>query len=640
MKRRKRGFSLIDVMLALTASTVMLAGLAQLQGDLRQSQTSQTVAHQLTMVSEAARSYLNQNNLKLSNGIVPVGSAIEVPLVADSTWQGIGDLQTGGGLLSQSFQPVLPNGQVIHLLVRNIPVNGLVPQHLEAMIVTSGPPLNDRQVGLAMNAMEGNGGGIMARPIGGNTSVIQGSFGSWAEPISSWASAGVPLTYGHVAYTMNTIGSPISDYLNRYNTGNPEANRMHTDIDFNNNNANNVNTLDTQNIKNANGNSVHFESLLSGTSTENQTGYSVDNSVQFQDGAILCTNDRTGCGIQISDDGGFYDLNDSWITFVNPTGGGNAGLYLKGSNLAVDKDVSIQGSLGVNGKSAEGGYPSGMSPGIHSGNIYSEGEVATGYNGSIGSYLNANGDIYGSDWLTMGRGVHVQNGPLYTDSGDIYSNNGSVYTQNGNVFTNGGAVYTNRGDVFTNSGSLYTQQGNVYTRQGDVLSQNGNIYTQNGYVYASQYIAGQTLRSYYIANPGDSCNISISGYAVQWGDLAKDSSGNVLACANGIWTAQNSFTHINTYERLYSGTNNTGNAQFITARWHTDGHDSKHKWGSVEFLVNGVIVCEQVGTENDWASCSAMVLPGMTWSTTMSYYLPGSQMRGEWTTIVSSSNNN
>mgnify|MGYP001482467919 CR=1 FL=1 len=234
---RRRGFGLIDVLLAIGASSLVYVGMAQIQNDQRQNQSAITTAHQLQMISSAAKTYIKKNYTKLLT-VIPNNNVVEVPLIGNPNWNGLGDVQYGGGLISSNFEPSLPNGQEAHLLIRHIPAVGNIPEHLESMLVTTGSAMNDRQVGVTMNAMEGSGGGMMQRPpLGTPGNVIQGSFGSWSQPIGSWASAGVPLTSGHVAYALESLGAPISDYLNRYNTGDPEANRLHTHIDFNGNNA-------------------------------------------------------------------------------------------------------------------------------------------------------------------------------------------------------------------------------------------------------------------------------------------------------------------------------------------------------------------------------------------------------------------
>ena len=324
-QKKRRGFSLLDVILALGVSSAMYANIAQLQNDMTNNLHAQATADRMDMLADASRSYLIANYRTISS---MSSSAIEIPIASNPNWAGIGDLRSTG-LLPDDFTTNMPFGQTVHLLVRTIPASGNIPQHLEGMLVTDGGnPMDDRQVGMAMAKMGGNGGGIMKSPPPGvSTSNIQGSFASWSQPISTWSASGITPKTGHVAYDLTSAGSPVAEWLNRYDTGNPESNRMHTNIDMNNNSLMNTKEISGQ------GNN----DILMGDSSH--TG-----RVDMQNGGMACQGNASNCHFDISDDGGFYDHNDSWIEFQGTYAGGGLKVSGTGGNLDVQgKTVTEQG---------------------------------------------------------------------------------------------------------------------------------------------------------------------------------------------------------------------------------------------------------------------------------------------------------
>lgn len=336
---KKRGFSLLDVLLALGISAVMYANIAQLQNDMTNSLHAQATANQMITLSKASQSYITTNYKTLS---ALASSPLEVPITGNSNWQGIGDL-TSTGLLPDTFTNNMPFGQKVHLVVRKINATSTIPEHLEGMLLTDGgAPMNDRLVGMAMAKLGGNGGGIMKTPPPGiSKSNIQGSFASWSSPISNWSTGNITPSYGHVAMNLMTVGSPVSEWLNRYDTGNPEANRMHTNIDMNNYSLKNTNTISSQ---------------------DNKDLYLQDKDhagrVVTWNGGIACEGDATGCHLDISNDGGFYDNNDGWITFNGQYADQGLKLSGAGNNLDVqgqtisEQGIKVSDTMGVQWQSS------------------------------------------------------------------------------------------------------------------------------------------------------------------------------------------------------------------------------------------------------------------------------------------------
>ena len=607
----RRGFGLIDVLLAVAASSLVYAGMAQFQNDQRLSASAVSTAHQLATVSDAAKSYIKKNYVKL-NTLIPANSVKEIPLVGNPNWNGIGDVQYGGGLISMGFNPILPNGQEIHLITHHLSAVGNIPEHFESMLVTTGAPMSDRQVGVAMNAMEGNGGGMMKRPptgIPGN--IIQGSFGSWSQPISTWASAGVPLTYGHVIYAMDTIGSPISDYLNRYNTGDPEANRLHAHIDFNGNNADNMNNLDVQSINNTRADSIKINTAFDGNTNLRITN--VGNSVSFKNGLNLCENNTVGCGISVSDDGGFYDYNDRWITLTNAFEA--TGLHLSGSNngsgnLWADGYGKFQGVLGSAGFDpqdlptlAAGGKWQG---GLHTRDVLAAATIATSMDDSannLSNIVNRRGFILGNHLDAWDENVG-HTAAAMRSNGDIYAS-GKIGT---------GSYQPGQGDPQGWAGGLSTWDVTSHGTIAAGVDDNGvaNVIVgswsngqHKGVVTASERIMGQVLHPTYIANQGDSCSGVAYGdfgnrnqYTLSNGDFATDSHGSMMSCVDGTWQ----YAGGQQFSRVYSsgcqqwggsGSNNTNRTHIAIMQINAD-----HKGASASIMVNGLQTAYIDSTDN------------------------------------------
>ncbi|MGD7069372.1 shufflon system plasmid conjugative transfer pilus tip adhesin PilV [Acetobacter sp. AAB5] len=372
--------------------------------------------------------------------------------------------------------------------------------------------MDDRQVGLAMAKMGGNGGGVMKSPPPGvSSSNIQGSFASWSQPISTWASSGVTPTYGHVAYDLTTSGSPVSEWLNRYDTGNPEANRMHTNIDMNNNSLNNTYAV------NGDGNS----DIQMGNSSH--TG-----RVDMYNGGIACQGNATGCHFDISDDGGFYDQNDGWITYqgnnpgtglkikndnldvqgktvtengvvtsdvagiqwsanpattgtveasatyaggwINIAGGSgfqgvstqivqatelldknNNAYYVIPSGLSHLNEAQFAGNIATNGLSPDNGLPAGWN-GVHTFDLYSEDKIGTGSGGTILSYMDKTGHIEGvTEHLSSTLDVDKK----VTENDNVEMTDGYLMLDNGDEWINHGNLVVNQGG--SGSGSAWIQ---------------------------------------------------------------------------------------------------------------------------------------------------------------------------------------
>ena len=358
------GASLVDTLLAVSILSVLMSSMAQVQSEVEDRRRAINIANTLNQITPLARTYLQQNYQAL-NALIPSGKVLEIPLYNNPNWNAIGDLASSSGALPQNWIPVLPGGQIIRLVVRHVPYQGTTPEHLAGLLITTGnPPMSDRQVGMAGMFSSGLTGIITRANYGTiKANTLHGLSGTWTEKTADWSSA-VSITYGHVAVFLTGSIAPTAPYLNRYNIGNSEANRLHTSIDVNSNDLNNVRNM-------------------TGVNTMRLTGEA--GAIDVSNGINTCGDNTWGCGISVSDDGGIYDLNDYWLTvrMANP----NFGLHVEG-NVKVDRNI------GTNGLDPTSGIPESWGGGVHTWDVYGEATIAAGHNGTINAYM---GGAPGSD---------------------------------------------------------------------------------------------------------------------------------------------------------------------------------------------------------------------------------------------------
>lgn len=129
---------------------------------------------------------------------------------------------------------------------------------------------------------------------------------------------------------------------------------MHTSIDVNSNDLNNVRNM-------------------TGVNTMRVTGEA--GAINMSNGINACEDNTWGCGLSVSDDGGIYDLNDKWLT-VMMAYGPEFGLHVQG-NVKVDRNI------GAHGYDPNAGLPTGWGGGVHTWDVYSEATIAAGHNGAV-----------------------------------------------------------------------------------------------------------------------------------------------------------------------------------------------------------------------------------------------------------------
>lgn len=191
-------------------------------------------------------------------------------------------------------------------------------------------------------------------------------------------------------------------------------------------------------------------------------------------------DNHTGGGIAISDDGGFYDYNDGYVTYLGSTGlriAGNNGPSSTGANLTVQGTSNLEGSVQINDGTAQPGYVFVSTDGSGDGQWQAPGTSSV----LAGTGLSYNGNTLNSVWTLSGNNIYNNTGG---NVGIGTSNPGYLLDINGQTGIDGandGAIYMN--------GTKNTQRGIEWNygsndRYGIAQDINGNmaVYTSANYI--------------------------------------------------------------------------------------------------------------------------------------------------------------
>lgn len=603
-KRQVRaGWALIDTLLAVGLSAIMASDMALSISDIRQRQVALSMADAVNTIAPITQRYIEQNYQTLTS-IIGVGSTQEVPLYNNQGWNGIGDVATSSALPS-GWVPRLLSGQSVRFYVKHVPALGLKPEHLVGLLMTvGGNPLTDKQAGVAALSLKGMGGGVMRHRYGSNNpNTLIGLSGAWSQTASDWP--GALLSYGHVGVLVNGATGTIQPYLNRYNIGNSEANRLHTSVDVNGNDLNNVRAM-------------------TGVNAMRITG--TGGAVNFHGGINTCLDNQTGCGISISDDGGFYDYNDCWITLTSAYGG--KGLHLSGSNNGSG-NLWADGWGKFGGRLASFGFDPNDLPTLTSGggwggglrtlDVVAEATIAATHGGAnnLAAVMNNAGFRLGDhlDAWNYDTGHTVA---AMRSNGDIYADRriGSLGYQPGQGDPSGWGGGLSTWDVVSH-GSIAAgvdNEGNANVFLGG-WSENDKY--SHGNIKASERVQGQVLRPTYIATQGQSCSGVSYGefgnhyqYNLMNGDIATDSHGSLMSCVDGTWqyAGGKQFSNMIWQHRCgtWSGYNPTSQSRLEILEIHAG-----HKGATAGGFVNGseVAYVEWSGNKGRVSQTMTFIVP-------------------------------
>lgn len=344
----ERGFSLLEIAVALVVVGLATAELIQLSQSAREQTKAEIVASRAHEVETAAKAYIRAHYPQLLS-LADAGPPVVVPIGKDSASgsipSGPGPLPSiqGDGLLSQSYIDRNAYNQQHALLVREID-----PGYLSAVLTTwGGNPIPDAVLADVPQHLGAAGGRMLTNELPSETGKVMGNGGGWELVASDWAATwsgnDVTPSEGHVMLNMGfSEGTVLSDYLYRNDIGIPEANTMNT-------------------------------TLIMGDGTTNQdiqdAGDITSDTISTTDRIDACSDDAAGCGYGLSNAGQIIDLNDGWITMegngngvhiANTAGTGalevdgriyaDDGVHIRGDWLRVD------GSAGVLWEDWNGGF--------------------------------------------------------------------------------------------------------------------------------------------------------------------------------------------------------------------------------------------------------------------------------------------
>ena len=245
--KRNRGFSLLEIVLVLGIAALMSVLIMTTWQQSAERIRAKSVGDKLQIITEAAKLYVKANATALQT-LAPTGGALVIPAGKTSATgaipsgpAGLKSLQ-GGGFLPLSFIDTNAFGQNTVLLVKkNSSGNGL-----EALVTTyGGREMPDAMLGHAANSVGARAGYVPETYVqASDVGQVIGNYGGWRTDASSWGPASTRPAQGHLQTTLAFDDSALlADYLYRDDIGIPEANRMNTNIDMNNNDINKVDQI-------------------------------------------------------------------------------------------------------------------------------------------------------------------------------------------------------------------------------------------------------------------------------------------------------------------------------------------------------------------------------------------------------------
>lgn len=550
----KKGFTIFDTVLFILMSMISYATYLQSKENTQQSVIADSIGSTMLDIKEAGTQWIHNNS---SNAIQQMsdGEVVSIPLTGDTGPFNNTTSLFPSGQIPNNYSPNLPYGQKVAFLIKKVPATNTTPEHIESLITSyGGINYTNRLLGLTAEKIGVTGGAIMNNykdmtSIQGN---IQGTYGSWSYPSSYWTAQGdggidyTPKT-GHISMIGNNFGGVVTEYLNRYNTGNSEANRMHTDMDINNYNVTTVNTV--------NGN--QNQNLFLGSTTNG-------NNIVMPRNLTVCDQNHNGCGVILNTSSSIINDGNGW-TSLN-TGG--RGLYIAGAqypNMRVQTSVFTAPSTGD-----EINHPSGIIFNYNS----TQGVGAHLFQTSIGSgilTLTGNNGFSGLD-------IFPQNGAT---EADIKILRDRIYGDaNGNIILE---VPSQKGS-YVSSQHIDGSMSSLATNAANLGDSTGMA--QDGENYPATYTLGSSGQI-------------IGGPCSPNGRIAAstDKEGTLLTCIDGKWYNQGkqSFNY-----KVYGGSaagytaNNTDYTQLAVITYNMDywfnkdyGSNSYGQTGVLQINING-----------------------------------------------------
>lgn len=269
-RRAQRGVTgLTDVLLGLLVTAIALPGIVAIINQQAAETQNQVAAQQLKAVGEATRAYLRDHFMAVYTGIFDQTAGRDVLRIADLV---------AAGYLPANFSTENPFRQKPVALLRIVadtspgcptPVLTRTPDGIhckaliEAVVVTTGGKPVDPARASRIAASAGASAGLVI-----DAATVRGSYGGWCEDLALFGAPAHSVScptdpresrgggllspgYGYgapakggLALGMFLNGKELmSEYLNRFETGNPEDNTMHTAMSMGVNDIKDVRTL-------------------------------------------------------------------------------------------------------------------------------------------------------------------------------------------------------------------------------------------------------------------------------------------------------------------------------------------------------------------------------------------------------------
>lgn len=359
---RSQGFTLLSMAIAVVVAGLLAVTANEALNYLSRANTAANLANGLQQAYSAAGAYATTYFSQLANG-QPVCAASGSPCVANPNQPTVADLRNLG-LLPTSFQTTAYTGGTWAFSMAEIPAGcSGATCNIQWQAYLPTPPRT--QAGYPDYGIVGDAAvrsGLSAGFSGPSSpSVISGLKGAWSTTNPAGAVPGVLLAEG----SFNS--SQFSTYLPRSGVL-----PMTGDLNMGGHNVNNASAVN-----------------VAGASLDQDQGGSLElggNNTTAGTGTPYIDFHLGGAGVQ--------DFNARLENTSDST------LSLQGANGSGS--LAVQGRIGTNGLSPSAGYPSGWAGGVHAYDVYAEGSVGVGVNGSIMGSINRFGDGFLSDNLTVG----------------------------------------------------------------------------------------------------------------------------------------------------------------------------------------------------------------------------------------------
>lgn len=400
MKKNKKGFSLLELVLVLGVGSMMAFMRFQDMKNEQEMVIAKAVGQQMKQIGEAVNGYINIRYDKLSTLASSSSQSSDPgPRICNGsgceiTYQTI----VNEGLLPASYTGVNAQKSSYKIILKR---SGTSPNYVINGLITTASPWVEGckfRYDLLGKAMQEAG---IDSGMTQSATVASGFQGAWKETSTNYININ---SEGLLAYRVGYDSSMYSVYLRR-----DGILPMTGDLNLGGNDINNVKDITASGVGS-------FGSDITSGGTITAVGQVVAHN-GYGD-AIILGGDAVANNYEIR-------LGTAkQLTVYSPL----AGNYT--TVMQVNKNVKIDQRLGLMGYDPND-LPAGWAGGLRTLDVYAAGTVGTGSGGNINAYMNSSGNIYAANDANIG---HQMNTQYVWASGNLNSN---YIHSNGNVDANG-----------------------------------------------------------------------------------------------------------------------------------------------------------------------------------------------------------